>query len=75
MTISTTMDKAQVKTSIMPSIFISAYHITLAITKFNFLYPSVYYFLIPAIGGLVHQTIVTGSETLGAFPNTHLWTL
>jgi light-harvesting complex I chlorophyll a/b binding protein 4 len=28
-----------------------------------------------AIGGLVHQTIVTGSETLGTFPNSHLWTL
>ena len=71
MTIATTM----VTTSMMPSIFMSAYHITLTITKIDFLYPSLYYFLIPAIGGLVHQTIVTGSETLGAFPNTHLWTL
>jgi len=26
-----------------------------------------------AIGGLVHQTIVTGSETFGTFPNPHLW--
>jgi len=26
-----------------------------------------------AIGGLVHQTIVTGSETFGAFPNDQLW--
>lgn len=25
------------------------------------------------IGGMIHHTIVTGSETLGAFPNTHLW--
>lgn len=28
-----------------------------------------------AIGGLVHQTIVTGSETLGSFPNSKLWGL
>jgi len=28
-----------------------------------------------AIGGLVHQTIVTGSDTLGAFPNPNLWSL
>ncbi len=28
-----------------------------------------------AIGGLVHQQIVTGSETLGAFPNENLWSL
>lgn len=26
-----------------------------------------------AIGGLVHQQIITGSETLGAFPNAALW--
>ena len=26
-----------------------------------------------AIGGLVHQTIVTGSETFGTFPNPTLW--
>ena len=26
-----------------------------------------------AIGGLVHQTIVTGSETFGAFPNPQIW--
>jgi len=28
-----------------------------------------------AIGGLVHQTIVSGSETLGAFPNSQLYGL
>lgn len=32
-------------------------------------------FVFAAIGGLVHQTIVAGSETLGAFPNSHIWTL
>ena len=26
-----------------------------------------------AIGGLVHQTIISGSETFGAFPNPALW--
>lgn len=26
-----------------------------------------------AIGGLVHHTIVTGSETFGSFPNAALW--
>jgi len=28
-----------------------------------------------AIGGLVHQQIVTGSETLGSFPNPSIWSL
>lgn len=26
-----------------------------------------------AIGGLVHHTIIAGSETFGSFPNTQLW--
>ena len=26
-----------------------------------------------AIGGLVHQTIIAGTETFGAFPNPQLW--
>ena len=26
-----------------------------------------------AIGGLVHQTIIQGTETFGAFPNPQLW--
>ncbi len=28
-----------------------------------------------AIGGLVHHQILSGSETLGAFPNSNLWSL
>jgi hypothetical protein len=26
-----------------------------------------------AIGGIIHHTIITGSETFGTFPNPHLW--
>ena len=26
-----------------------------------------------AIGGLVHHTIIGGTETLGAFPNPAIW--
>jgi len=26
-----------------------------------------------AIGGLVHHTIISGTETFGSFPNSQLW--
>lgn len=28
-----------------------------------------------AIGGLVHHTLIAGTETFGPFPNPHLWSL
>ena len=50
-------------------------HILNLCLNYNFRFYSLPCIQLPilAIGGLVHHTIIAGTETFGSFPNTDLW--